>query len=81
MTLLRLAADSVTWIKVQKPVFDLVGVVLSSFVLAGVCVLVALALGSVLGLGFILRSRRRPSSSSWVVLAAHPPDTPLATRE
>jgi hypothetical protein len=63
LTLLLLAAESVTWIKVQKPVFDLVGVVLSSFVLAGVCVLVALTLGAVLGLGFILRNRRLPPRS------------------
>ena len=63
MTLLLLAAESVTWIKVQKPVFDLVSVVLSSFALAGVCVLAALALGAVLGLGFILRNRRRPPRS------------------
>ena len=63
MTLLLLAAQSVTWIKVQKPVFDLVGVVLGSFALAGVCVLVALALGAVLGLGFILRARRSPPRS------------------
>jgi hypothetical protein len=70
---LLLVAQSVTWIKVPKPTFDLVGVVLGSFALAGVCVLVAIVLGSVLGLGFILRRRRVPSSSSWVVLAAHPP--------
>ena len=63
MTLPLLAAESVTWIKVQKPVFDLVGVVLSSFALAGVCVLVALALGATLGLGFILRNRRNPPRS------------------
>ena len=63
MTPLLLAAETVTWIKVQKPTFDLVGVVLGSFALAGVCVLVALALGGVLGLGFILRHRRvRPRS-------------------
>jgi hypothetical protein len=58
-----LAVESVTWIKVQKPTFDLVGVVLSSFALAGVCVLVALALGAVLGLAFILRRRRGPPPS------------------
>jgi hypothetical protein len=63
LTLLLLAAESVTWIKVQKPVFDLVSVVLSSFALAGVCVLAALALGAVLGLGFILRARRLPPRS------------------
>jgi hypothetical protein len=63
LTLPLLAAESVTWIKVQKPVFDLVSVVLSSFALAGVCVLAALALGGVLGLGFILRARRLPPRS------------------
>jgi hypothetical protein len=58
LTLLYAAAETVTWVKVQRPTFDLVGVVLGSFALAGVCVLVALALGGVLGLGFILRHRR-----------------------
>jgi len=62
LTLTLVAAQSITWIKVQKPTLDLVSVVLSSFALAGVCVLVALALGGVLGLGFILRSRRIPRS-------------------
>jgi len=62
-SLALLAAQSITWIKVQKPTFDLVGVVLGSFALAGVCLLVALALGVVLGLGFILRSRRLPPRS------------------
>ncbi len=63
MTLLYAAAETITWVKVQKPTFDLVGVVLTSFALAGVCVLVALALGGVLGLGFILRRRRLPPRS------------------
>jgi hypothetical protein len=63
LTLPLLVAESVTWIKVQKPVFDLVGVVLGSFALAGVCVLVALALGAALGVGFILRRRRVPPRS------------------
>jgi hypothetical protein len=63
LTLPLLAAQSVTWIKVQKPTFDLVEVVLSSFALAGVCVLVALAAGAALGLGFILRARRVPPRS------------------
>ena len=78
-----LAVETITWVKVQKPTFDLVGVVLGSFVLAGVCVLVALALGGILGFGFILRNRRLPPREvvSWGVLAAHPPDPPLAARE
>ena len=60
---LPLLVQSVTWIKVQKPTFDLVGVVLSSFALAGICVLVALAFGAALGLGFILHARRFPPRS------------------
>ena len=63
MTLAALAAflaapPNVTWIKVEKPVFDLVGVVLYSLGLAGICALVALALGSVLGFALIARTRK-----------------------
>jgi hypothetical protein len=50
---------AVTWIKVEKPAFDLVGVVLGSFRLAGVLLLAAIVLGLVLGAALI-RSRRRP---------------------
>jgi hypothetical protein len=56
-----LAAESITWIKVERPVFDLVGVVLSSFGLAGICAGVALSLGTALGVGFIVRDRRAPA--------------------
>jgi hypothetical protein len=49
---------AVTWIKVEKPTFDLIGVVLGSFKLAGVLLVVALALGFLLGAALI-RSRRR----------------------
>jgi len=45
---------------VDRPTFDLVGVVLSSLGLAGLCAGVALTLGTVLGIGFILRGRRAP---------------------
>ena len=51
----------VTWIKVEKPTIDLVGVVLGSFRLAGVLLVVAFALGVVIGITLIL-SRRRPLS-------------------
>jgi hypothetical protein len=57
-----LAAESVTWIKVDKPVFDLVGVVLTSLGLAGICAAIALGLGTALGIGFILRERRAHST-------------------
>jgi hypothetical protein len=51
---------NITWIKVEKPVFDLVGVVMSSFKLAGLVAGVALVLGGLLGLLFILRRRAVP---------------------
>jgi len=57
------AAESVTWIKVQRPTFDLVGVVLYSLGLAGICALIALLLGSALGVALIVRARRRPQDS------------------
>jgi hypothetical protein len=50
---------AVTWIKVEKPTFDLVGVVLGSFRLAGVLLVVAFALGVLIGIALI-RARRRP---------------------
>jgi hypothetical protein len=56
-------AESVTWIQVQKPVFDLAGVVLYSLSLAGICAVIALTLGAALGFAFIVRSRRRPPDS------------------
>jgi hypothetical protein len=56
-----LATENITWIKVERPVFDLVGVVLSSFGLAGICAGVALSLGTALGVGFIVRDRRAPA--------------------
>ena len=58
-----LAAPTVTWIKVEKPVFDLVGVVLYSLGLAGLCALIALALGSAFGIALIVRSRKHERES------------------
>jgi ABC-type spermidine/putrescine transport system permease subunit II len=57
-----LLLESVTWIKVEKPVFDLVGVVLNSLGLAAICAGIALALGTALGLAFIARRRREQES-------------------
>jgi hypothetical protein len=56
-----LATESITWVKVDRPVFDLVGVVLNSFGMAAICAGVALFLGTALGLGFIVRDRRTPA--------------------
>ena len=53
---------AVTWIKVQKPVFDLTGVVLGSFRLAGILLVLALTLGLLFGAA-LLRSRRRNPQS------------------
>ena len=50
----------VTWVHVQKPSFDVVGLLVGSFELAGIFALVALSIGAALGLSFILRSRARP---------------------
>jgi len=51
-------AETVLYVQVQKPTFDLVGVVLSSLGLAGICALVALSLGIAYGVATIVRRRR-----------------------
>ena len=53
----------ITWIKVEKPTFDLVGVVLGSFKLAGILVAGALLCGVVIGVGRVLAQRRRNPAS------------------
>lgn len=55
-------AQSITWIKVERPTFDLAGVVLGSLGIAGICAVLAVVLGVVLGVAFILRRRRHPAS-------------------
>jgi hypothetical protein len=61
LTILPLLAEpAITWVKVPRPTFDLVGVVLSSLGLAGICAGVALGLGTALGIGFIVRRRLEP---------------------
>ncbi len=51
------------WVKVERPTFDLVGVVLSSMSIAGLCALAALVVGVALGVSLVLRRRRRPPVS------------------
>ena len=53
------APGSVIWIRLEKPTFDLIGVILSSFGITGICVGVALVLGACWGLVLIRRGRRR----------------------
>jgi len=57
-SLLFALAPAVTWIKVERPVFDLTGVVLGSFRLAGILLVLAVGLGLLLGAALV-RSRRR----------------------
>lgn len=61
---------AITWIKVEKPTFDLVGVVLGSFRLAGVLLVVAFVLGVVFGAALIL-SRRRPQPGPLDAVSLH----------
>jgi hypothetical protein len=52
---------SVIWIRLEKPSFDLIGVVMSSFGIAGICIGVAVLLGCCGGVALIRRGRaRRP---------------------
>ena len=51
--------ESVVWIKVAKPTFDLVGVLMSSLGLTTVLVGVAVVMGMVFGLSLIIRRRRQ----------------------
>jgi hypothetical protein len=63
VSLLAALAPAVTWIKVEKPTFDLVGLVLGSFRMAGALVLLALALGTALGVALLWRHRRAEATS------------------
>ena len=49
--------QSVTWVRVDKPVFDLWGVITSSLGLAGICAGIACLLGSAVGILMIRRRR------------------------
>jgi len=61
---------AITWIKVERPTFDLVGVIVSSFELTGVLLLAALTIGGLLGLSLILR-RRHPGPPPLDALSLH----------
>jgi hypothetical protein len=65
-----LTVGPVTWIKVEKPTFDLVGVVLGSFRLAGVLLAVAVVLGALIGVALI-RARRRPQPPPLDAVSLH----------
>jgi hypothetical protein len=50
---------NIIWIRIERPTFDLVGVLLSSLGITGICVGVAVALGTLFGGYLILRAQRR----------------------
>ena len=52
------APKVVTWIKVEKPNLDIIGLVLRSLATTGVLSVLALLLGALLGL-YLIRRRRR----------------------
>ncbi len=68
---MMLLAPAVTWIRVEKPTFDLVGVVLGSFKLAGLLLVVALVLGIVFGAALILSRRLSPKPTSLDDVSLH----------
>jgi hypothetical protein len=55
--------EAITWIKVEKPTFDLIGVVLGSLALAATLVVVAFLLGLAFALVLIRRATRHPPTS------------------
>jgi hypothetical protein len=68
--LLQEAPPRITWVRVEKPVFDLAGVLISSLGFTGLCVGVALLLGVAWGVGTILHRRRQPPVS-WADHSLH----------
>ena len=63
MNVLSLMAASepvITWIKVEKPKLDIVGLILGSFALTGLLIVTALALGALFGATLIYRRRGEP---------------------
>jgi hypothetical protein len=58
LTFIGRAEEVVTWIKVEHPQLDMIGVVLGAFALTGVFVLGAMLVGAVLGLTLIRRRAR-----------------------
>jgi len=69
--MLLLQEPVITWVKVEKPTFDLVGVVLGSFKLAGAMLAGALLLGILAGALYVLRRRRVTSASPVDALSLH----------
>jgi membrane protease YdiL (CAAX protease family) len=55
-------AETVTWIKVERPFLDLAGVLTSSLQITGGLLLIALVMGTFMGLVLAWRRRRQGST-------------------
>lgn len=53
----------ITWVHVPKPTLDLVGIVLGALTVAALAAVLALVLGSGMGLVLIARNRRREAQA------------------
>jgi ABC-type spermidine/putrescine transport system permease subunit II len=72
--------EVVTWIKVQKPSLDILGIILGSIVASLVLALLAVVLGAIGGLGLIRRRSRPHEAGSHLIrldLASKGEPTPL----
>jgi hypothetical protein len=61
----------VTWIKVPRPTFDLVGVLVSSLSLTGIMAAITLCLGGAVGLALIRRRSRQSPNEFAESLSLH----------
>jgi hypothetical protein len=62
----------ITWIAVEHPKLDIVGLVLGAFSAAAFFVLSAMGLGVIFGITLILRRRRQPDLHTRLDLVDHP---------
>ncbi len=54
--------ETIMWVRVERESFDLAGILISSFQIAGICIGVSLFFGGLWGAYLILRRRRE---SAW----------------
>jgi hypothetical protein len=73
--------EFITWIKVERETFDIVGVLLASLGITGLCIALAAFLGSILGVAFIIRERRARQLAYGDHVGMHlgEPDPPVAS--
>lgn len=72
MIVALLSTPLITWVRVEHPKLDIVGLVLGAFSLAGALLLAALSLGLLLGILFIVRGRRQQPWQDQVRLGLDP---------